>query len=141
MAKRPSVAVADRDQIALGLGLPGSADGPDFTVAGKLSLFASERTGADDLDVLDPHAARTRTQQRAAASAPARRMEWMDDISCSVSSLSVVTAAGLLAPGSALPSPSQASRPSGMSRFAPRSQWRHRAGLPPAFPCTAVSAD
>src|SRR5436190_23611842 len=27
--------------------------------------------------------------------------------------------------------------PSGISRFAPRSQWRHRAGLPPAFPCTA----
>src|SRR4051794_29239719 len=83
MANSVSVAVADRDTIALGLALMVSVEGPDATVTGKVSAFAADGAAPVDLGVLDPHAARASAQQRA-TSAAARRGEWMDDISCSV---------------------------------------------------------
>src|SRR5262245_34593108 len=62
-----------------------SVDVPDATVTGKASALAVAGAAPVDLLVeLDPHAARTSAQQRAATSAPACLFSWRNDISCSV---------------------------------------------------------
>src|SRR4051812_25818232 len=87
MANRSSVAVADNETMALGLALTVSVPVPDVTVTGNVSGLAVVVVVGS---VLEPQAASTVTAHMAATSAPARLLVWRNDISCSVSSRSIV---------------------------------------------------